>query len=232
MPPAGTEGDEVMLDFSLLSTAATGVSFEYMFASYEFRAAAALDTTQNDQVEGSLDNNNRILLSDGSTLLSINSLVPNSRDPSSDAREYVDNDLRNQAFVSYTGYTQPLRWVGQLRAGQQHSIKLRVADVRDGLRDSCLLLKEQSFVTQPSGSYRWKKGDWAECSVKCGGGTHARKVQCEFTLNSTVIIVPDAECVQSGMPDADRAPPKTETCNTEVLRLFVFATRAEICLVP
>ena len=217
MPPEGSaQGDEALLDFGLMSTSATGVSFEYAFASYEFRAAAALTEAENDQVEVSLDNQNRGFLRDGKTRLSINALVPNSRNANSDAPEYVDNDVRNQSLVSYTGYTQPLTWVGQLQAGKQHSIKLRVADVRDGLRDSCLLLKEQSFVTKPPGSYIWKRGDWGSCSVDCGGGTQARTVLCEFTLGATAIIVPDSECIQSGMPNADRAPPKTQSCNTEV----------------
>lgn len=66
---------------------------------------------------------------------------------------------------------------------------------------------EDVWLSYLNPSYTWVVGTWAACSVKCGGGTRSRSVNCTRNDGTTVS---DTFCINLGLTK----PIASEVCNT------------------
>lgn len=72
----------------------------------------------------------------------------------------------------------------------------------DGLPHTDLAVDQAQDAPAPT--YRWKKGEWGDCSQQCDTGTRTRSVWCE---RSDGVTVADGLCSANDEPDA------SEPCN-------------------
>jgi hypothetical protein len=60
---------------------------------------------------------------------------------------------------------------------------------------------KNAVATAPARAFNWRRGDYSECSVLCGGGFQYRNVSCYD--DSSGNIAPAANCLAT-MPDTNR----------------------------
>ena len=152
-PPFGEQGDLTQLNLSFFAdSTAEKLFFEYVFASEEFLEYGG--STYNDDFELLLNGTNLAKLSDGKAA-TINNLVPNTNNRSTDHPDYINNpSFRGIAanIIRADGFTKVLGFEGLLNKNQTNVLSVRIKDVGDGKLDSAVFIKGDSLGTVKPGS--------------------------------------------------------------------------------
>ena len=146
--PKGTDGDLTQLNLSFFANSTVEkLFFEYVFASEEFPEFGG--SKFNDNFELLLNGTNLAKLSDGKTV-TINNLVPDPNNRSTDHPDYIDNpSLTGIAanIIKLDGFTKVLGFEGLLKQNQTNVLSIRIQDVGDGNFDSAVFIKGGSLGT-------------------------------------------------------------------------------------
>lgn len=148
--PSGEEGDlsELNLSFFADSTAEK-LFFEYVFGSEEFLEYGG--TEYNDSFELLLNGTNLAKLTDGKTV-TINNLVPNQYDRSTDHPDYINNpSVTGLAanIIKLDGFTKVLGFEGLLKQNQTNVLTIRIQDIGDGTLDSAVFIQGNVGTIDP-----------------------------------------------------------------------------------
>lgn len=147
--PKGEAGDLTQLDLSFfVDSTAEKLFFEYVFASEEFPEFGGSEF--NDSFELLLNGNNLAKLSDGK-VVTINNLVPNADNRSTDHSDYINNPAVTGLaanIIKLDGFTKVLGFEGLLKQNQTNVLSIRIKDVGDGNLDSAVFIKSGSVSTQ------------------------------------------------------------------------------------
>lgn len=147
--PKGEAGDLTQLDLSFfVDYTAEKLFFEYVFASEEFPEFGGSEF--NDSFELLLNGNNLAKLSDGKAV-TINNLVPNADNRSTDHSDYINNPAVTGLaanIIKLDGFTKVLGFEGLLKQNQTNVLSIRIKDVGDGNLDSAVFIKSGSVSTQ------------------------------------------------------------------------------------
>jgi len=139
---SGVEGDLTQLNLSFFAdSTAEKLFFKYVFGSDEFLEYAG--TSFNDRFELLLNGTNLARLTDGQTV-TINNLVPNSGDRSTDNPDYINNpSVTGLAanIIKLDGYTKVLAFQGLLNKNQTNVLSIRLQDVTDGSLDTAVFIQ-------------------------------------------------------------------------------------------
>ena len=139
---SGVEGDLTQLNLSFFAdSTAENLFFKYVFGSDEFLEYAG--TSFNDSFELLLNGTNLARLTDGQTV-TINNLVPNSGDRSTDHPDYINNpSVTGLAanIIKLDGYTKVLTFQGLLNKNQTNVLSIRLQDVSDGSLDTAVFIQ-------------------------------------------------------------------------------------------
>ena len=149
-PPTLVEGDlsELNLSFFADSTAEK-LFFKYVFGSEEFLEFGGTD--YNDDFELLLNGTNLAKLTDGRTV-TINNLVPNSGDRSTDHADYINNPSFTGLaanIIKLDGYTKVLGFEGLLKQNQTNVLTIRIQDIGDGVFDSAVFIQGNVGTIDP-----------------------------------------------------------------------------------
>ncbi len=146
--PLDQEGDLTQLNLSFFADSTVEkLFFEYVFGSEEFLEYGS--SRYNDNFELLLNGTNFAKLSDAKTV-TINNLVPDRYNRSSDHPDYIDNpSLTGLAanIIKLDGFTKVLGFEGLLKPNQTNVLSIRIKDVGDGLLDSAVFIKGGSVGT-------------------------------------------------------------------------------------
>lgn len=146
----GEAGDLTELNLSFFAdSTAEKLFFEYVFASEEFPEFGGSEF--NDDFELLLNGNNLARLSDGKTV-TINNLVPDPENRSTDHSDYINNPVTTGIaanLIKMDGFTKVLGFEGMLKQNQTNVLSIRVKDVGDGKLDSAVFIKGGSLGTAP-----------------------------------------------------------------------------------
>jgi hypothetical protein len=165
----------------VLVASRTLLTFKYVFASAELpdNAGASFpfsnipnNVAQQDRLEMTWNGQPIDFLSDLS-LLSLSSLVPDPKNGSTWSSDFVLNPFRSVTNVrtnrlGFSGYTRPLSVFAPIQPGV-NTLEISVVEVADGLRDSAILIEQESMMTDPNG-FNFSVGSWTACSATCLGG--------------------------------------------------------------
>ena len=147
--PKGEAGDLTQLNLSFfVDCTAEKLFFEYVFASEEFPEFGGSEF--NDSFELLLNGNNLAKLSDGKAV-TINNLVPNADNRSTDHSDYINNPAVTGLaanIIKLDGFTKVLGFEGLLNQNQTNVLSIRIKDVGDGNLDSAVFIKSGSVSTQ------------------------------------------------------------------------------------
>ena len=147
--PKGEAGDLTQLNLSFfVDCTAEKLFFEYVFASEEFPEFGGSEF--NDSFELLLNGNNLAKLSDGKAV-TINNLVPNADNRSTDHSDYINNPAVTGLaanIIKLDGFTKVLGFEGLLKQNQTNVLSIRIKDVGDGNLDSAVFIKSGSVSTQ------------------------------------------------------------------------------------
>lgn len=147
--PKGEAGDLTQLNLSFfVDYTAEKLFFEYVFASEEFPEFGGSEF--NDSFELLLNGNNLAKLSDGKAV-TINNLVPNADNRSTDHSDYINNPAVTGLaanIIKLDGFTKVLGFEGLLKQNQTNVLSIRIKDVGDGNLDSAVFIKSGSVSTQ------------------------------------------------------------------------------------
>jgi len=145
----GEKGDLTQLNLSFFANSTVEkLFFEYVFASEEFPEFGDYPKF-NDDFELLLNGTNLAKLSDGKTV-TINNLVPNSNNRSTDHPDYIDNPSFTGIaanIIKLDGFTKVLGFEGLLKQNQTNVLSIRIKDVGDGNLDSAVFIKGGSVGT-------------------------------------------------------------------------------------
>ena len=145
----GEAGDLTQLNLSFfVDSTAEKLFFEYVFASEEFPEFGGSEF--NDSFELLLNGNNLAKLSDGKAV-TINNLVPNADNRSTDHPDYINNPAVTGLaanIIKLDGFTKVLSFEGLLKQNQTNVLSIRVQDMGDGNLDSAVFIKGGSVSTQ------------------------------------------------------------------------------------
>ncbi len=144
--PGFTTNDAAVLEFDFVGAGGT-FSFEYVFASEEYNEFVG--SPFNDVFGFFLDGQNIALLPGTNIAVSINNV-----NNGSNSQFYNDNSLFDLGsptpfLTQADGFTVVLQATGTIGPGTHH-IKLAIADAGDGILDSWVFLKAESFVSGDS----------------------------------------------------------------------------------
>ncbi|MCU0547230.1 MAG: choice-of-anchor L domain-containing protein [Oscillatoriaceae cyanobacterium Prado104] len=146
----GEAGDLTELNLSFFAdSTAEKLFFEYVFASEEFPEFGGSEF--NDDFELLLNGNNLARLSDRKTV-TINNLVPDPENRSTDHSDYINNPAATGLaanIIKMDGFTKVLGFEGLLKQNQTNVLSIRVKDVGDGKLDSAVFIKGGSLGTAP-----------------------------------------------------------------------------------
>ncbi|MEG4292085.1 choice-of-anchor L domain-containing protein [Microcoleus sp. D2B6] len=146
--PLDQEGDFTQLNLSFFADSTVEkLFFEYVFGSEEFLEYGS--SRYNDDFELLLNGTNFAKLTDAKTV-TINNLVPDRYNRSSDHPDYIDNpSLTGLAanIIKLDGFTKVLGFEGLLKPNQTNVLSIRIKDVGDGLLDSAVFIKGGSVGT-------------------------------------------------------------------------------------
>ena len=146
--PLEQEGDLTQLNLSFFAdSTAEKLVFEYVFASEEFLEYGG--SRFNDNFELLLNGTNFAKLTDGQTV-TINNLIPDQYNRSSDHPDYIDNpSLTGIAanIIKLDGFTKVLGFEGLLQQNQTNVLSIRIKDMGDGSLDSAVFIKGNSVGT-------------------------------------------------------------------------------------
>ena len=147
--PRGEAGDLTRLDLSFfVDSRAEKLFFEYVFGSEEFPEYGGSEF--NDSFELLLNGKNLAKLSDGKAV-TINNLVPDPNNRSTDNPNYINNpSLTGLAanIIKLDGFTKVLGFEGLLKQNQTNVLSIRIKDVGDGNLDSAVFIKGGSLGTK------------------------------------------------------------------------------------
>ena len=148
--PSGVEGDlsELNLSFFADSTA-DKLFFKYVFGSEEFLEYGG--TSYNDSFELLLNGTNLAQLTDGKTV-TINNLVPNSGDRSTDHPDYINNPSFTGLaanIIQLDGYTKVLGFEGLLNKNHRNVLTIRIQDMGDGIYNSAVFIQGNVGTVDP-----------------------------------------------------------------------------------
>jgi hypothetical protein len=145
----GEADDLAQLDLSFfVDSTAEKLFFEYVFGSEEFPEFGGYQF--NDDFELLLNGNNLAKLSDGKAV-TINNLVPNADDRSTDHSDYINNPAVTGLaanIIKLDGFTKVLGFEGLLKQNQTNVLSIRIKDVGDGNFDSAVFIKGGSIGTE------------------------------------------------------------------------------------
>lgn len=145
----GEAGDLTQLDLRFfVDSRADKLFFEYVFGSEEFPEFGGSEF--NDSFELLLNGKNLAKLSDGQAV-TINNLVPDPNNRSTDHPDYINNpSLTGLAanIIKLDGFTKVLGFEGLLKQNQTNVLSIRIKDVGDGNLDSAVFIKGGSLVTK------------------------------------------------------------------------------------
>jgi len=147
--PKDEAGDLTQLDLSFfVDCTAEKLFFEYVFGSEEFPEFGGSEF--NDDFQLLLNGNNLAKLSDGKAV-TINNLVPNADNRSTDHSDYINNPAVTGLaanIIKLDGFTKVLGFEGLLEQNQTNVLSIRIKDVGDGNLDSAVFIKGGSMGTQ------------------------------------------------------------------------------------
>ncbi len=144
--------DACILEFDFECAAVNQIGFEYVFASEEYNEYVNNDF--NDVFGFFVNGKNVALLPDGQTVVSINNVNGGNPlgDSASNPQYFINNDECQFSTVpscplntEMDGLTVVLVARAKIQPGVNH-IKLAIADAGDGILDSDVFIKGQSFV--------------------------------------------------------------------------------------
>lgn len=145
----GEAGDLTQLDLRFfVDSRADKLFFEYVFGSEEFPEFGGSEF--NDSFELLLNGKNLAKLSDGKAV-TINHLVPDPNNRSTDHPDYINNpSLTGLAanIIKLDGFTKVLGFEGLLKQNQTNVLSIRIKDVGDGNLDSAVFIKGGSLGTK------------------------------------------------------------------------------------
>ena len=148
--PQGEAGDLTQLDLSFFAdSTAEKLFFEYVFGSEEFPEFGG--SQFNDSFELLLNGHNLAKLSDGQAV-TINNLVPDPDNRSTDHPDYINNPTVTglaASIIKLDGFTKVLGFEGLLKQNQTNVLSIRIKDVGDGNLDSAVFIKGGSVGTVP-----------------------------------------------------------------------------------
>ena len=148
--PQGEAGDLTQLDLSFFADSrAEKLFFEYVFGSEEFPEFGG--SQFNDSFELLLNGQNLAKLSDGKAV-TINNLVPNADNRSTDHPDYINNPTVTglaASIIKLDGFTKVLGFEGLLKQNQTNVLSIRIKDVGDGNLDSAVFIKGGSVRAVP-----------------------------------------------------------------------------------
>ena len=146
--PKGEQGDLTQLNLTFFADCTVEkLFFEYVFASEEFPEFGG--SGFNDNFELLLNGTNLAKLSDGKTV-TINHLVPDPNNRSTDHRDYINNPTLTGIaanVIKLDGFTKVLGFEGFLKQNQMNVLSIRVQEVGDGNLDSAVFIKGGSVGT-------------------------------------------------------------------------------------
>jgi hypothetical protein len=149
-PPSGETGDLAQLNLSFFAdSTAEKLFFKYVFGSEEFLEYGG--TPYNDDFDLLLNGTNLAKLTDGKTV-TINNLVPNSGDRSTDHPDYINNPpFKGLAanIIKLDGYTKVLGFEGLLNKNQTNVLTIRIQDIGDGALDSAVFIQGNVGTIDP-----------------------------------------------------------------------------------
>jgi hypothetical protein len=145
----GEAGDLTQLNLSFfVDSRAEKLFFEYVFGSEEFPEFGGSEF--NDSFELLLNGSNLAKLSGGQAV-TINNLVPDPNNRSTDHPDYINNpSLTGLAanIIKLDGFTKVLGFEGLLKQNQTNVLSIRIKDVGDGNLDSAVFIKGGSLGTK------------------------------------------------------------------------------------
>ncbi|MDJ0618659.1 MAG: choice-of-anchor L domain-containing protein [Calothrix sp. MO_192.B10] len=141
----GEDNDSISMEIEFdADETAEQLYFQFAFGSEEFAEYAG---QFNDNFSLKLNGFNLARLSDESAV-TINNISSNPFDSSNP--DYIYNSVDEGAASSETkldGYTKPLTFVGPLLKNSKNTLEINVKDARDGLLDSAVFIKGDTFGT-------------------------------------------------------------------------------------
>lgn len=147
--PKGETGDLTQLNLTFFAgSTAEKLFFEYVFASEEFPEFGG--SQFNDSFKLLLNGENLVKLSDGKAV-TINNLVPNADNRSTDHPDYINNPAVTGLaanIIKLDGFTKVLGFEGLLKQNQTNILSIRIQDIGDGTLDSAVFIKGGSVSTQ------------------------------------------------------------------------------------
>jgi hypothetical protein len=150
-PPSAEAGDFAELNLSFFAdSTAEKLFFKYVFGSEEFLEFGG--TQYNDSFALLLNDTNLAKLTDGQTV-TINNLVPNSGDRSTDNPDYINNPSFTGLaanIIKLDGYTKVLGFEGMLKQNQTNVLTIRIQDIGDGVYDSAVFIQGNVGTMDPS----------------------------------------------------------------------------------
>ena len=143
-----TPGDLAELNLSFFAdSTAEKLFFNYVFGSDEFLEYGG--SSFNDSFELLLNGINLAKLNDGKTV-TINNLVPNAGDRSTDNPDFIDNSNGLAASViKLDGFTKVLGFEGLLKKNDTNVVTFRIRDVGDTILDSAVLVQGKMGTVEP-----------------------------------------------------------------------------------
>jgi len=149
-PSILAEGDLTQLNLSFFAdSTAEKLFFKYVFGSEEFLEYGG--SQYNDDFELLLNGTNLAKLTDGKTV-TINNLVPNSGDRSTDHPDYINNPSFTGLaanIIQLDGYTKVLGFEGLLNKNQTNVLTIRIQDIGDGVYDSAVFIQGDVGTVDP-----------------------------------------------------------------------------------
>jgi len=143
-----TPGDLAELNLSFFAdSTAEKLFFNYVFGSDEFLEYGG--SSFNDSFELLLNGTNLAKLNDGKTV-TINNLVPNAGNRSTDNPDFIDNSNGLAASViKLDGFTKVLGFEGLLKKNDTNVVTFRIKDVGDTVLDSAVLVQGKMGTVEP-----------------------------------------------------------------------------------
>jgi len=143
-----TPGDLAELNLSFFAdSTAEKVFFNYVFGSDEFLEFGG--SSFNDSFELLLNGTNLAKLNDGKTV-TINNLVPNANNRSTDNPDFIDNSNGLAAsIIKLDGFTKVLGFEGLLKKNDTNVLTFRIQDTGDTAYDSAVLVQGKLGTVDP-----------------------------------------------------------------------------------
>jgi len=141
-------GDLAELNLSFFAdSTAEKLFFNYVFGSEEFLEFGG--TSFNDSFELLLNGANLAKLNDGQTV-TINNLVPNAGNRSTDNPDFIDNSSGLAAsIIKLDGITKVLGFEGLLKKNDTNVVTFRIKDVGDTSYDSAVFIQGKMGTIDP-----------------------------------------------------------------------------------